>query len=199
MSDKPESIPSQLRDDTQQVSLDRFDNHWYQPGRHRLMQLTWYYVNHTLFNSYWLPFSGLKVSLLRLFGARVGKGVVIKPKVNIKYPWKLSIGDHCWIGEKVWIDNLAEVKLGDHVCLSQGAMLLCGSHNYKKSSFDLIVGDISLEDGVWIGAQSVVCPGVTAASHSILSVSSVATQDMEPFTIYQGNPAVAKRKRKIGD
>ena len=181
------------------VHLDRFDNHWYQPGGNKIVRLLWYYINLLFFNSYWLPLSRLKVALLRLFGARVGSGVVIKPKVNIKYPWKLQIGDHCWIGERVWIDNLAEVKLGHHVCLSQGAMLLCGSHNYKKSSFDLIVGDISLEDGVWIGAQSVVCPGVTAASHSILSVSSVATQDMEPFTIYQGNPAVAKRKRKIGD
>jgi putative colanic acid biosynthesis acetyltransferase WcaF len=132
-----------------------------------------------------------------MFGAEVGKGVVIKPKVNIKYPWKLCIGDHCWIGEKVWIDNLAEVRLGNHVCLSQGAMLLCGSHNYKKRRFDLILGDIHLEDGVWIGAKAVVCPGVTAAPHSILAVSSVATRDLEAYTIYQGNPAQAKRKRTI--
>jgi putative colanic acid biosynthesis acetyltransferase WcaF len=197
LSDKQDITPTKLGAGTQQLRLDQFNNHWYQPGRNRLIQLIWYYVNHTVFNSYWLPFASIKVRLLRMFGAEVGKGVVIKPKVNIKYPWKLCIGDHCWIGEKVWIDNLAEVKLGNHVCLSQGAMLLCGSHNYKKRRFGLILGDIHLEDGVWIGAKAVVCPGVTAASHSILAVSSVATKDLEAYTIYQGNPAKAKRKRMI--
>jgi putative colanic acid biosynthesis acetyltransferase WcaF len=187
----------QPTDHSPQVRLDTFDNAWYRPGKNALLRLLWYYTNLLLFNSYWLPLSGLKVHLLRLFGARVGRGVNIKPKVNIKYPWKLQIGDHCWIGEKVWIDNLAPVTLGRHVCLSQGAMLLCGSHNYKKSSFDLMVCNITLEEGVWIGAKAVVCPGVRAASHSILAVSSVATQDMEAYKIYQGNPAVAKRKREM--
>ena len=56
---------------------------------------------------------------MRLFGASVGKGVIINPRVNIKYPWKLVIGSNVWIGEKVWIDNLADVTIGDNVCLSQ--------------------------------------------------------------------------------
>ena len=75
------------------------------------------------------PFSGLKVFLLQLFGAKVGKGVVIKPNVNIKYPWLLEIGDYTWIGERAWIDNLAQVKIGKNCCISQGAMLLCGNNN----------------------------------------------------------------------
>ena len=81
--------------------------------------------------------------------------MVIKPSVNIKYPWRLTIGSFVWIGEGVWIDNLENVVIGDNVCISQGAMLLCGNHNYKKTTFDLIVGSITLEDGVWVGAQSV--------------------------------------------
>jgi putative colanic acid biosynthesis acetyltransferase WcaF len=132
-----------------------------------------------------------------LFGAKVGKGVNIKPSVNVKYPWRLSIGNYTWIGENVWIDNLDNVSIGNNCCISQGAMLLCGNHNYKKMTFDLIVGEIILEDGVWIGAQSIVCPNVTCKTHSVLTVNSVATTDLEPYTIYRGNPAKEIRKRTI--
>ena len=102
-----------------------------------------------------------------------------------------------WIGESVWIDNLAEVKIGNHACVSQGAMLLCGNHNYKKSSFDLIVKPIALEEGAWVGAQSVVCPGVILYSHSILTVGSVASSNLESYFIYSGNPAVKIRERRM--
>ena len=178
------------------TDLTKYNNSWYHPGI-KVMCVIWYFVNVLFLQSHIIPFSSLKVSLLKLFGANVGKGVVIKPRVNIKYPWKLAIGDYSWIGEDVWIDNLEEIIIGSNVCISQGAMLLTGNHNYKKSSFDLITGEISLEDGVWIGAKAVVCPGVTCKSHSILTVGSVATLDLEPYTIYQGNPAKSIRKREI--
>lgn len=135
---------------------------------------------------------------MRLFGAKVGKGVVIKPSVNIKSPWRLVIGDHAWIGEFVWIDNLVNVQIGNNCCLSQGAFLLTGNHDYKKTSFDLITGSIVLENGVWIGAKAVVCPGVTCHSHAVLTVGSVATDDLDANGIYQGNPAVKVRERKTG-
>ncbi|MDT0685246.1 WcaF family extracellular polysaccharide biosynthesis acetyltransferase [Autumnicola psychrophila] len=180
------------------TDLSKYDNSWYQPGG-RIKILLWYFTNVLFFQNTLNPSSGSKVALLKLFGAKIGQGVVIKPGVNIKYPWKLEIGMNTWIGEKVWIDNLEMVKIGKNVCLSQGAMLLCGNHNYKKSSFDLIIKEINLEDGVWIGAQSIVCPGVICKSHSILAVSSVANKDLEPYLVYQGNPAVEVRERVIGD
>ncbi len=144
-----------------------------------------------------MPVSKVKVILLRLFGAKVGNGVVIKPSVNIKYPWLLNIGNHVWIGEEVWIDNLVEIDIADHVCISQGAMLLTGSHDYKAESFGLLTGKITLESGAWIGAKAVVCPNVICHTHSVLAVGSVATHSLEAHTIYQGNPAQAKRKREI--
>ncbi len=124
-------------------------------------------------------------------------GVNIKPCVNVKYPWLLEIGNYTWIGENVWIDNLAKVKIGSNVCISQGAMLLCGNHNYKMSTFDLMIGNITIEDGSWVGAQTVVCPGVTVHSHAVLGVGSVANHDLDAFGIYQGNPAVKIRERTI--
>ncbi len=132
-----------------------------------------------------------------MFGATIGKGVNIKPAVNIKYPWNLKIGDHTWIGENVWIDNLAKIQIGSNVSLSQGAMLLTGNHNYSKSTFDLMVDEILLEDGVWICAKAVVCPGVTCHEHSILSVNSIATSSLEPFGVYRGNPATKYKNRAI--
>jgi putative colanic acid biosynthesis acetyltransferase WcaF len=179
-----------------QVSTDlsKYNNKWYRPGA-PAKRAIWFVVNIVFFINPLNPFSKLKVWLLRLFGAEVGKGVVIKPAVNIKYPWLLKIGNYTWIGERVWIDNLDRVNIGSNVCISQGAMLLCGNHHYKKSTFDLIVQPINLEDGVWIGAQAVVTPGVKCMSHSILTVNSVATGILEAYSIYQGNPAVKVRDR----
>ena len=177
------------------TALDRYNNAWYQPGKPLPIRLLWYFVNALIFQSALFPINALKVGLLRVFGAKVGEGVTIKPSVNIKYPWRLNIGNHVWIGEGVWIDNLADVSIGSHSCISQEALLLTGSHNYKKPTFDLIVRSISLEEGVWIGAKAVVCPGIICGSHSVLSVSSVATSNIQANKIYQGNPAIVKRDR----
>ena len=178
------------------TDLATYNNEWYEPGS-SLKRICWYPVNEIIFKSSWFPFYGLKRGLLRLFGAKIGRNVFIKPGVNIKYPWFLKTGNHVWIGENVWIDNLAMVELGHHVCLSQGAMLLCGNHDYTKSSFDLMVKPIVLEEGTWIASKSIVCGGIICRSHSVLSVSSVATDDLLPFSIYQGNPARKVKERNI--
>ncbi len=178
------------------TDLSLYNNDHYKPGG-ALKRMVWYVVSWVLFQNYIFPVSSLKVMTLRFFGAKIGRGVTIKPAVNIKYPWFLEIGDHVWVGEKVWIDNLESTRIGSHVCLSQGAMLLTGNHNYKKPKFDLITQGIVLEDGVWIGAQATVCPGIVCKSHSILSVGSVATSHLEPYTVYMGNPAGPVRKREF--
>ena len=182
---------------TRKIDLAKYDHSWYHIGASRLKCILWYFTNIFFFLNPIVPLVGVKVKLLRLFGAKVGKGVVIKPSVNIKYPWNLKIGDYVWIGENVWIDNLVEVSIGDNVCISQGAMLLCGNHNYKKTTFDLMVGKIIIEEGAWVGAQSVVCPNVTIHSHAVLAVGSVASHHLEGYAVYQGNPAIKVRERNI--
>ena len=179
-----------------QTQLNKYQNNDYNPGS-SIKKTVWYFTNMFIFKTL-LPIpSSVKVKILRAFGAKVGKGVVLKPDVSIKYPWFLKIGDYCWIGENVWIDNLASVMIGNNVCLSQGSYLLTGSHNYTKETFDLMLGEITLEDGVWIGAKATVCPGVTCKSHSVLAVGSIATHDLDAYGVYQGNPAVKKRERII--
>jgi putative colanic acid biosynthesis acetyltransferase WcaF len=179
-----------------QTQHAHFDNRWYKPGRNAVVRALWHLCNSFLLMSF-IPGNGWRKMLLQLFGSRVGRGVVIKPRVNIKYPWNLSIGEYSWLGEGVWIDNLGAVSIGSNCCISQGAMLLCGNHNYRKTTFDLMVGNITLENGVWIGAKGLVCPGVTCRSHAVLSAGSIATSDLEAFKIYSGNPAVAVKDRNI--
>lgn len=178
------------------VDLRKFKNNWYYAGP-PMKRLLWYFANEFILKNTLFPSSNLKIWFLRIFGAKVGKNVIIKPGVNVKYPWKLFIGNNCWIGENVWIDNLDLITIQDNVCISQGAMLLCGNHNYKKESFDLIIAPINLNEGSWIGAKSIVCPGITLNSHSILSLGSVANRDLDEYCIYKGNPAVKIGERNI--
>ncbi|RYY06043.1 MAG: colanic acid biosynthesis acetyltransferase WcaF [Sphingobacteriaceae bacterium] len=179
--------------------LKHYNNQQYYPGAGWFKRILWFYVNTLIFKPSVFPSSNLKVFLLRIFGAKIGKNVVIRHQVNIKYPWFLSVEDDSWIGEKVWIDNLVSVQIGSNVCLSQGCMLLTGNHDYTTTTFNLITGEIVLKDGVWIGAKAIVCPNVIAQEHSVLTAGSIATKNMEAYFIYQGNPAVKIRKREIVD
>ena len=178
------------------TNLETYDNSWYEPGS-ILKRGLWYVVSMLFFKGSWNVISFIKVFWLRVFDAQVGYGVVIRPNVKIKYPWKLIVGNHCWIGEDVWIDNLDEVIISDHVCLSQGAIVLCGNHNYKSPSFDLMLGPVTLKEGSWIGAKSMVGPGVTVGTHAVLSMGSVTSKDLKAYEVYRGNPAISVAKRQI--
>ncbi|MBB6327953.1 putative colanic acid biosynthesis acetyltransferase WcaF [Algoriphagus iocasae] len=178
------------------VNFSAYKNNEYYPGP-KVKILIWTFINAFFFNNSFAVFNSLKLFILKIFGAKIGANVLIKQSVNIKYPWFLKIGNNVWIGEGVWIDNLTQVSIGNNVCISQGAMLLCGNHDYKKKSFDLILGEIQLDEGVWIGAKAIVCPGVKCHTHSILTVGSIASQNLDGFTIYHGNPAKPVRKRVI--
>jgi putative colanic acid biosynthesis acetyltransferase WcaF len=182
---------------TNKTDLSTFQNRDFSHGKSLLTRMLWILCSRLFFETV-IPYpNAFKRSLLALFGAKIGKGVVLKPSLKIKQPWRLEIGDHCWLGEQVWIDNLVLVHLASNVCLSQGAFLLTGNHNYKSTSFDLITGEIHLEQGVWIGAKSIVGPGVRCHSHSVLAAGSTTFKDLEANGIYQGNPAVLKRERVI--
>lgn len=179
------------------IDLSRYDNSTYVIGRPFLVWLLWYFFGAPVVESRLLPFSLLKVAVLRLFGARIGQGVYIKPGVRVKFPWYLEIRDHCWIGEDSWIDNLAQVKLGPHTCISQGAYLCTGNHDWSSIGMDLFRQSIACERGSWVGAKSVVCPGVVLGEGAVLTAGSIATRNIPPFEIYSGNPACFVRRREI--
>ncbi|MEJ5960603.1 WcaF family extracellular polysaccharide biosynthesis acetyltransferase [Pedobacter immunditicola] len=182
---------------TTQLKRD-FNTSGFQIGASKPKMIAWYIANLLFFKSGIIPSSTILVAILRIFGAKIGKDVRVKPSVVIKYPWKLKLGDHSWLAD-CYIENLAAVNIGKHVCISQKAMLLTGNHNYKLSTFNLMTAPIVLEDGAWICAKAIVCPGVTVKSHAVLRVGSVATKDLESYSVYQGNPAVRVNQRSIED
>lgn len=182
------------------MKLDLFKAPGFDRGAPRWREATWVMISGLLFST-WLPGSAWRVFLLRLFGGKVGRGVIIKPYVKVKFPWRLSVGDHCWIGEHVWIDNLAKVIIGDHVCISQGAYLCTGSHDWSAERFDLIVRPISVGSKAWIGARSAVSPGSQIGEGAVLTLGSIASRTLEPWMIHSGSPARPMKPRllaKIG-
>lgn len=181
------------------VRLDRFDNAWYRPGRALATRLIWLVVNAVMFQT-WFPWpNSLKTTVLRGFGARVGVGVVLKPRITIKYPWRLEIGDFAWIGEGAWLDSLADIRIGAHACLSQGCTIETGNHDWSKPTFDLIVKPVVIEDGAWAAVKSLILPGSRLASHSILGAGSVLSGDTEPYGVYVGVPAKRVKTRTIAE
>ena len=179
------------------MDLSNYDNGHYWPGAGIFKRTLWYFVNALIFDGWLFQYSKAKCILLKLFGATVGASVVIKPRVNIKYPWNIEIGNHVWIGEGVWLDSLDKIIIGSNVCVSQDAYLLTGNHDYKDPHFGLITRQIRIEDGAWVGAKAIVCPGSLMCANSILAVGSVLSGEAVKNGIYRGNPAKFIRERII--
>ena len=133
--------------------------------------------------------------LLRVFGANIGRGVNVKPGLVVKFPWRLRVGEHSWIGERVWIDNLAQVEIGNHVCVSQGAYFCTGSHDWSLQRFDLITKPITVLDQSWISAGTILGPGVVVGEGAVLALGSTTYGDLDAWCIYSGNPAVIVKRR----
>jgi len=160
-------------------------------------QLLWFFIGDRLVQTYFIPMSGFKVWVLRRFGATIGRGVRIKPGLRVKFPWLLTIGDHCWLGEQAWLDNIEPIVIEDHVCISQGVYLCTGNHDWSDPAFRYLSKRIHIESGSWIAAKAVVGPGVTIQQGAILTLGSVTTQSLDPMTIYAGNPAQPMKLRVI--
>lgn len=183
-------------DATRRQRLDRYSLPAdYHPGAGPIPQTLWFCLGSPLLAARWLPGSSWRVALLKAFGARIGRRCRIKPGLRVKYPWRLGVGDGSWLGEDVWIDNLAAVTIGAQVCLSQGVYLCTGNHDYRSSGFDLIAQPIGIGDGAWIGAMARLAPGVNIGRDAVVAMASVVVDDVEPATVAGGHPARWIRQR----
>ncbi|WP_051638170.1 WcaF family extracellular polysaccharide biosynthesis acetyltransferase [Maribacter sp. Hel_I_7] len=145
-------------------------------GSSKLKEVFWYVVKVFFFLTA-IPYpNSFKIFILKRFGAKVGEGVVIKPRVNIHFPWKLTIGNHVWIGEEVFLLNFENLSIGNNVCISQRSFLCGGNHDYKDISMPYRNGPITLKDGCWIGASCFIGPGVTIGIDTVITVGSVVTK-----------------------
>jgi putative colanic acid biosynthesis acetyltransferase WcaF len=173
-----------LREFDSTIGLDR--------GSSKIKEAAWYLVKMWVFLSAFPYPSSFKARLLRLFGARIGERVVIKPRVNIHLPWKLEIGDDSWIGEEVFILNFEQVTIGSNVSVSQRAFLCCGNHDYRIPSMPYRNRPITLCDGSWVGASCFVGPGVTIGVDTVVTAGSVVVSSLPENGVYGGNPPVLK-------
>ena len=164
-------------------------------GVGKFKEICWYLVKTVFFLSA-LPYpSRFKSLLLRMFNAKVGHGLIIKPRVNIHMPWKLEIGNDVWIGEEAFILNFEQITIGNNVCISQRAFICGGNHNYKDPSMPYRNIPIFLEDGCWVGASTFIGPGVTIGVDTVVSAGSVVTSSLQANAIFKGNPAVHVKDR----
>ncbi len=177
-------------------SLDAYETPFdWSPGASWLLQSVWFCLGSPLLSCRWLPGSYLRVLLLRSFGASVGSFCRIKPGLHVKYPWRLQVGQACWLGEDAWIDNLALVQLGDRVCISQGAYLCTGNHNFRSPGFDLRLGPIRIDSDAWIAARAVLAPGTVVGAGAVVALGAVVSGAVPEGAIMRGNPAVVVAQR----
>jgi putative colanic acid biosynthesis acetyltransferase WcaF len=164
-------------------------------GRPRWVEACWYLVKCALFLTPLPVPSRFKCGILRLFGASIGRGVVIKPRVNIHFPWKLAVGDFAWIGEEVFILNFEPVAIGTHCCISQRVFLCAGSHNYRMPQMPYRNEPIRIEAGAWVGASAFVAPGVTIGAEAVVAAGSVVTRNQPERMVCSGNPCIPIKPR----
>ncbi|MEE9190139.1 MAG: WcaF family extracellular polysaccharide biosynthesis acetyltransferase [Candidatus Neomarinimicrobiota bacterium] len=158
-------------------------------GRSNIVVQLWRLVHPTLFRFSPRIFDAWRRFLLRLFGARIGKGVIIRPSVKILYPWNLEISDWSWIGEYVTLYNMAMVTIGDNTVISQHSYICAGNHDYTKTSFDIFSEPIKIAGSVWIAADVFVAPGVSIQENAVVTARSTVKTDLPGDMICEGNPA----------
>lgn len=156
----------------------------YDKGRGFVPQALWVAVSTLVFTQVWCP-NRLRCMILRWFGAGVGSGVLIRHRVRIQWPWKLSIGNDSWVGTDVELYNLDNIIIGSDVCISQYAYLCTGSHDWRSPTFEFDNGPIVLEDGVWLCARSTVLRGVRIGANSVVAATALVTRDVPPDSLVQ--------------
>ena len=164
-------------------------------GKNAFIVQLWWIVQGTLFRMSPQFLYGFRRFLLRLFGAKIGKNVIVRPTVKITYPWKISIGDYSWIGDDVVLYSLGEIEIGKNVVISQKSYLCTGSHNYLKSDFPIFAKKITIEDEVWLATDVFIAPGITIGKATVVGARSSVYKDLPGNKICIGNPAQIIKNR----
>ena len=138
---------------------------------------------------------GWRRFLLRCFGAKIGRSVILRPSVHTQFPWKLTIGDYSWIGDEVVLYSLGEITIGSNVVVSQRSYLCTGSHDYTSITFAIYSQPIVLEDECWLATDVYVAPGVTIGTGTVVGARSSVFKSLPPGKICTGSPAKVVRDR----
>lgn len=164
-------------------------------GRSCLTVQLWWLVQALFFKTSPQILYGWRSFLLRLFGAKIGRNVIIRPTVTITYPWKVNIGDYSWVGDDVVLYSLGEIEIGNNVVISQKSYLCAGSHDYKKPDFPIFAEKITIEDECWLATDVYVAPGITIGKGTVVGARSSVFKNLPAGKVCFGSPAVVVKDR----
>ncbi|MGC9503030.1 hormogonium polysaccharide biosynthesis acetyltransferase HpsU [Baaleninema sp.] len=200
---KREPIPLQSESPDLQaeswIDLRQYDQSWFDRGRPGWYVLLWWFVQAIAFPLSPHFASGFRCWLLRRFGAKIGRDVLIRPTARFTYPWKIEIGDYSWIGDDVVFYSLDRITVGCHCVVSQETYLCTGSHDSRDRAFGLKTQPIQLGNGVWIAADCFVAAGVCIGSNTVVGARSSVFGNLPAGYFCVGSPCRPKSPRSIED
>jgi putative colanic acid biosynthesis acetyltransferase WcaF len=129
--------------------------------------------------------SRLRAMALRAFGAKIGRGVILRPRLRVKFPWNLEIGDNCWIGEGVWIHNQDKVTIGHDVCISQETFITTGSHRYK-TDMGLTTRPVHVGAGAWVCSRAIITAGAIIGNSSVIPAGQIVSKEIPDNSVGGG-------------
>lgn len=168
-------------------------------GRSKIFVQFWWIVQATLFSLSPQFAYKWRAFILSLFGAKIGKNVKIRASSKVTYPWKVSIGDNSWVGDRAELYSLDRITIGKNCCISQDCYLAAASHDYKKIDFPYKTGEIIIQDEAWLASGTFINPGIEVGYGSVCAARSVVTKDVPPESIVSGIPAKFIKKRIAED
>jgi putative colanic acid biosynthesis acetyltransferase WcaF len=181
------------------IDLSRYDQSWFDRGRSGLVVILWDLCWLLLIRPCPQPLYAWKRFIWRCFGARIGRGVLLRSTVRCNYPWKVTIGDHAWIGEEAWLYALDRIEIGSHAVISQQAYLCTGSHDIADPHFGLKTAPIRIGHGAWVALGATVMRGVTVGDGAVIGARAVAHKDMPAWTVCAGDPCTPIKPRAVGE
>ena len=164
-------------------------------GRSAFTVQLWWIVQAIFFSTSPQIMFGWRRFLLRCFGAKIGKKVLIRPSVKTTYPWNLSIGDYSWIGDEVVLYSLGEIEIGEHTVISQRSYICTASHKYNVPEFSIYSEKVSVGAQCWLAADVYVAPGLTIEDGVVVGARSTVLSDLKGYKVYVGSPVKCIKDR----
>lgn len=166
-------------------------------GKPKLTVQLWWIIYALFFRPSPQVLYGWRRFLLKCFGAKIGKNVIVRPSAQITYPWKVKIGDYSWIGDDVVLYSLGEIEIGSNTVISQRSYICTGSHDYTKVDFPIYAEKITIEDQCWLATDVFIAPGTTIKKGTVVGARSSVFKSLDSFSIYAGSPAKFIKKREV--
>lgn len=179
------------------IDLRRYDQSGFDRGRSGWMILLWWFVQAIVFPLTPHSFHAGRILVLRLFGARIGRGVIIRPTARFTYPWKVTIGDNSWIGDDVVLYSLDQIVIGRHCVISQKSYLCTGSHDIHDPAFGLKTAPITIGNGAWVATDCFVAPGVQIGANAVIGARSTVLRSMPAQQVCWGSPCQPRYLREM--